>query len=69
MFKVTLELIRYLVLANMLAQSQINPFDSQETKPYKNDPEILAMTDLVAAFQRKDIHQFESILKSNLKTN
>lgn len=26
-------LTRYLVLANMLTESQINPFDSQETKP------------------------------------
>ena len=35
------------VLANMLMKSGINPFDSQEAKPYKNDPEILAMTNLV----------------------
>jgi COP9 signalosome complex subunit 2 len=25
--------LKYLVLANMLMESQINPFDSQETKP------------------------------------
>ena len=31
----------------MLMKSGINPFDSQETKPYKNDSEILAMTNLV----------------------
>jgi len=28
-------------------KSSINPFDSQEAKPYKNNPEILAMTNLV----------------------
>ena len=28
-------------------KSDINPFDSQEAKPYKNDPDILAMTNLV----------------------
>jgi len=28
-------------------KSGINPFDSQEAKPYKNNPEILAMTNLV----------------------
>ena len=28
----------------MLSKSNINPFDSQEAKPYKNDPEIIAMT-------------------------
>ena len=39
--------LKYLVLANMLMKSAINPFDSQEAKPYKNDPEILAITNLV----------------------
>ena len=43
--------LKYLVLANMLMKSDINPFDSQEAKPYKNDPEILAMTNLVRYVQ------------------
>jgi COP9 signalosome complex subunit 2 len=46
-------------------KSGINPFDSQEAKPYKNDPEILAMTNLVNAYQTNDINEFESILKQN----
>ena len=46
-------------------KSGINPFDSQEAKPYKNDPEILAMTNLVAAYQNDDISQFEAILRAN----
>jgi COP9 signalosome complex subunit 2 len=49
----------------MLMESQINPFDSQETKPFKNDLQIIAMTNLVSAFQRKDIREFESILQKN----
>jgi COP9 signalosome complex subunit 2 len=28
-----IQCLKYLVLANMLTESQINPFDSQETKP------------------------------------
>ncbi|WAR00786.1 CSN2-like protein [Mya arenaria] len=52
--------LKYLVLANMLMKSGINPFDSQETKPYKNDPEILAMTNL-----NNDINEFEKILRTN----
>ncbi|CAO3689041.1 unnamed protein product [Rhizopus stolonifer] len=60
-----IQVLKYLVLANMLTESQINPFDSQETKPYKNDKEIEAMTNLVGAFQRKDIAEFERILKVN----
>lgn len=57
--------LKYLVLANMLMKSAINPFDSQEAKPYKNDPEILTITNLVSAYQNNDIRGFESILNSN----
>uniref|UniRef100_A0A1A9W873 COP9 signalosome complex subunit 2 n=1 Tax=Glossina brevipalpis TaxID=37001 RepID=A0A1A9W873_9MUSC len=57
--------LKYLVLANMLMKSGINPFDSQEAKPYKNDPEILAMTNLVVSYQNNDINEFESILRQN----
>ncbi|XP_076354618.1 COP9 signalosome complex subunit 2-like isoform X3 [Tachypleus tridentatus] len=59
--------LKYLVLANMLMKSGINPFDSQEAKPYKNDPEVLAMTNLVSAYQNNDISEFEKILKINRK--
>ena len=31
----------------MLMKSGINPFDSTETKAYKGNPEVLAMTNLV----------------------
>jgi len=60
--------LKYLVLANMLMKSGINPFDSQEAKPYKNDVEILAMTNLVTAYQNNDINEFEKILKMNRQT-
>ena len=56
------------MLANMLMKSGINPFDSQEAKPYKNDVEILAMTNLVTAYQNNDINEFEKILKQNRQT-
>ena len=49
----------------MLTDSTINPFDSQETKPYKNDPRIAAMTNLVDSFQRDDIHAYEKVLHAN----
>lgn len=63
-----IQCLKYLVLANMLMESEVNPFDAQEAKPYKNDPEILAMTNLVAAYQRNEILEFEKILKTNGKT-
>ena len=60
-----IQVLKYLLLATMLMKSDINPFDSQETKPYKNDPRIAAMTDLVDAYQRDDIHKYQSVLSSN----
>ncbi|KAK2757970.1 hypothetical protein FQN54_004376 [Arachnomyces sp. PD_36] len=60
-----IQVLKYLVLTTMLMKSDINPFDSQETKPYKNDSRISAMNDLVDAFQRDDIHAYEAILRKN----
>jgi len=60
-----IQVLKYLVLTTMLMKSDINPFESQETKPYKNDPRIAAMTDLVDAYQRDDIHKYESVLQNN----
>ncbi|KAI9817680.1 MAG: hypothetical protein M1832_004574 [Thelocarpon impressellum] len=60
-----IQVLKYLVLTTMLMKSDINPFESQETKPYKNDPRISAMTDLVDAYQRDDMHAYESTLQKN----
>ncbi|KAL8845303.1 MAG: hypothetical protein Q9205_001327 [Flavoplaca limonia] len=60
-----IQVLKYLVLTTMLMKSEINPFDSQETKPYKNNPQISAMTDLVDAYQRDDIQRYETILQTN----
>jgi COP9 signalosome complex subunit 2 len=49
-------------------KSDINPFDSQETKAFKDEPEIVAMTQLVAAYQQNDIERFEHILTVNRPT-
>lgn len=60
-----IQVLRYLLLTTMLMKSNINPFDSQETKPYKSDPRISAMTDLVDAYQRDDVHGYEKTLRNN----
>jgi len=54
-----LRALKYTVLATMLCASEISPFDSQEARPYKDDPEIKVMTNLVAAFQNNEIKKFE----------
>jgi len=63
-----IQCLKYVVLANMLMSSEINPFDSTEAKPYKNEAEIVAMTNLVSAYEHKDINAFEKILRDNKKT-
>lgn len=60
-----IQCLKYLVLATMLMESAVDPFDAQEAAPYKQDPEVLAMTNLVAAYQQNDIMGFERILKTN----
>ncbi|KAK3495530.1 signalosome subunit 2 [Neurospora crassa] len=60
-----IQVLKYLLLTTMLMKSDINPFDSQEMKPYRNDPRISAMTELVDAYQRDDIYRYEDVLQKN----
>jgi COP9 signalosome complex subunit 2 len=60
-----IQVLKYLLLTTMLMKSTINPFDSQETKPYKTDPRISAMTELVDAYQRDEVHAYEQVLHNN----
>ena len=60
--------LKYLVLANMLALSVIDPFDSPEAKPYMYNKEIQSMTKLRGAYTEKNVKEFEKILKENSAT-
>ena len=57
-----------MVLANLLSLSEINPFAAPETASYKTDPQVVAMTDWVSAYEQHDIHSFERILQNNRDT-
>ena len=56
--------LKYVVLANMLTSSNINPFDSREAKVYQDVEEVGAMLLLRSAYEANDIVQFEKILKN-----
>ena len=58
-----IQVLKYLILTTMLTKSTISPFDSQETKPYKNDPRISAMKDLMDAYQLDDVHAYQKVLR------
>lgn len=49
----------------MLMESHVDPFNAQETQPYRADPQIQAVTGLVEAYQQDDIDKFEKVLRRN----
>ena len=57
--------LKYLVLANMLMESAVNPFDAQEARPFRSDPEVVVITSLVSAYQHNSIADFEAILQAH----
>ena len=54
--------LKYVVLANMIALKDINPFDSCEAKVYQDDPEIQAMMELRDALEHLDVKKIEQLL-------
>ena len=54
--------LKYVVLANMLARSDINPFDAREAKAYQEEREITAMKQLRVAYDANDLATFEKTL-------
>lgn len=57
--------LKYLVLANMLSGSDINPFHEQRARSYQSNQDIEALIILVEAYQKNDIKRFESQLKKH----
>jgi COP9 signalosome complex subunit 2 len=56
--------LKYVVLASMLALSDINPFAAREAKVFAEDKEILAMADLRNSLESNDLARFERLLKN-----
>ncbi len=60
-----IQCLKYLVLANMLMESDVNPFDAQEARPFCTNPEIVAILSLIDAYQRDSIGEFEDLLRQH----
>lgn len=54
--------LQYVVIANMLAGGEQNPFDAREAKVYERDPDIQAIVGLRTAYEKVDVHQFQRCL-------
>ncbi|KAJ2897199.1 hypothetical protein IWW38_001793, partial [Coemansia aciculifera] len=59
------QVLKYLVLASLLSESEVNPLASPEAMAYVSDPAIVAITALVAAFEGQDVAKFEHTLRHN----
>lgn len=57
--------LKYLLLTSMLMKSEIDPFDSPELKPYKNNEKLKSMIDLNTAYQTDNMKQFEKVFQRN----
>lgn len=44
--------LKYVVLAYMLNQNEVDPFDAQEAKPYRGEPQLQAITSLMQAYHK-----------------
>merc|ERR1712154_130503 len=60
--------LKYLVLANMLMKSGINPFDSQEAKPYKNEFEKILKVNRQTIMNDPFIREHIEDLLRNIRT-
>eukprot|EP00920_Eleutheroschizon_duboscqi_P041887 GHVT01100548.1.p1 GENE.GHVT01100548.1~~GHVT01100548.1.p1 ORF type:complete len:355 (+),score=17.00 GHVT01100548.1:993-2057(+) len=56
--------LKYLVLANMLSLSDINPFDSPDAKAYQDDSEICGLRRLRLAFEKHDVAEINEIMNN-----
>lgn len=54
--------LKYVVLANMLSLSDINPFAAREAIAFQEEKEIVAMRSLRTAYEANDLASFERTL-------
>ena len=57
-------ILKYVILASILADSEINFATTREAKVYMEDKQIVAITQLRAAFEANDINQIQQILNA-----
>jgi len=60
------QILKYVVLASILAKSELNPFDNLEAKVYKEDKDILIFSNLRTAFEQKNTKELNRTLNENL---
>lgn len=49
-------LLKYVILASLLADAEFDVLSTNEAQIFKTDPEIIAMTTLKAGFDKNDLN-------------
>ena len=60
------QVLKYLVVANMLAGGEQNPFDAREAKVYQQESDIAAIVGLRLAYEKCDVAAFNTCLSDTL---
>lgn len=61
--KRAIEILKYVLLINMLTGKEVNPFDSREARAYEDVLELKAFADLRIHYESFNIKKFEETLK------
>jgi len=57
--------LKYMLMANMLSTSEkVNPFADKAAAPLQSHKQIKPLSDLLEAYEKKDIKKFEEILRT-----
>jgi len=57
--------LKYMLMANMLSTSEkVNPFADKAAAPLQSHKQIKPLSDLLEAYEKKDINKFEEILRT-----
>jgi len=58
-------ILKYAVIASILAKSELNPFDNLEAKVFKEDKDIVVFSNLRTAFEQKNTKELNRIMAEN----
>lgn len=63
------KILKYLALCSLLTESEVNPFESQETQTYSQFPEYANLLLLIKSYDQFDIDSFNSIISRMHREN
>jgi COP9 signalosome complex subunit 2 len=62
-------IMKYEILCSIIVRSKNTFFSAEEAKPYRDDPQLLAMLDLHDAYEQMDIDQINRIWNERISKN